>query len=109
MRFVIFVIDGDVNTAAPDEMAAIDNFNQMLQDNGHFIYAAGIARPAEAMVIDNRHDADQVSVGSLFSDQQFYSGFWLINASSMEEATSLAKAGSKACNRRVELRGFLGQ
>ncbi len=109
MRFVIFVIDGDVNTAASNEMAAIDNFNQMLQDNGHFIYAAGIAKPADAMVIDNRQDADQVSAGSLFNDQQFYSGFWLINASSLDEARDLAKAGSKACNRRVELRGFLGQ
>jgi len=109
MRFVIFVIDGDVNTAATNEMAAIDEFNQMLQDNGHFIYAAGIAQPTDAVVIDNRLDADLVSTGSLFSEREFYSGFWLINASSMEEAKSLAKAGSKACNRRVELRGFLGQ
>ncbi|MEY4990277.1 MAG: hypothetical protein RIS08_503 [Actinomycetota bacterium] len=109
MRFVIFVIDGDVNTAATNEMAAIDQFNQMLQDNGHFIYAAGIAKPADAVLIDNRSDANLTSAGSLFSDQQFYSGFWLINAASHEEATVLAKAGSKACNRRVELRGFLGQ
>lgn len=109
MRFVIFVIDGDVNTAGSNEMTAIDEFNQMLQDNGHFIYAAGIAKPADAMVIDNRQDADQVSAGSLFNDQLFYSGFWLINASSLDEARDLAKAGSKACNRRVELRGFLGQ
>jgi hypothetical protein len=109
MRFVIFVIDGEVNTAARGEMAAIDNFNQMLQDNGHFIYAAGIARPSDAILIDNRLDANLVSAGSLFSGQQFYSGFWLINADSLDEATQLAKAGSKACNRRVELRGFLGQ
>lgn len=109
MRFVIFVIDGDVNTAASDEMAAIDAFNQMLQDNGHFIYAAGIAKPSDALLIDNRHDADQIATGSLFSQPQFYSGFWLISADSMEQATKLAKAGSRACNRRVELRGFLGQ
>ncbi len=109
MRFVIFVIDGDVNTAASDEMAAIDAYNQMLQDKGHFIYAAGIAKPSDALLIDNRQDADEVSTGSLFSEQNFYSGFWLISADSMEQATTLAKAGSKACNRRVELRGFLGQ
>jgi len=109
MRFVIFVIDGDVNTAAPDEMAEIDAFNQMLQNNGHIIYAAGIARPSDALVIDNRRDANQTSTGSLFSLPQFYSGFWLITADSMEQAITLAKAGSKACNRRVELRGFLGQ
>jgi hypothetical protein len=109
MRFVIFVIDGDVNTAASDEMAAIDAFNQMLRDNGHFIYAAGITKPSDALLIDNRHDADQIATGSLFSEQNFYSGFWLISADSMEQATTLAKAGSKACNRRVELRGFLGQ
>ncbi len=36
------------------------------------------------------------------------SGFWIIQADSLEQAKSLAAEGSKACNRKVELRPFLG-
>lgn len=108
MRFVIFVTDGSSNTATGNEMAEIDAFNQMLQDNGHFIYAAGIAEPKDSQLIDNRAGVGLVAHGSLQSEN-FYSGFWLINADSLEQAKDLALKGSKACNRKVELRGFLGQ
>jgi hypothetical protein len=36
------------------------------------------------------------------------SGFWIIQADSLEQAQALAAEGSKACNRKVELRPFLG-
>jgi hypothetical protein len=107
MRYIVFVIDSASNTAGGNEMAAIDAFNDHLQENGHWIYAAGIAAPAKAQVIDNRADADVVQPGSLFENQEHYSGFWLIEAANDELALNLAKNGSKACNRKVELRPFL--
>ena len=108
MRYIIFVIDSASNTVVGDELAAIDAFNAQLRQDGNWIYAAGIAAPAEAQVIDNRDDADLVDSGSLFTDYEHYSGFWLIEAESDSLALALAKAGSKACNRKVELRPFLG-
>lgn len=108
MRYIIFVIDSQSNTAAGNEMAAIDLFNDQLQQDGNWIYAAGISSPQTAQVIDNRAGADLVTTGSLFDDAEHYSGFWLIQADSDDQATELAKAGSKACNRKVELRPFLG-
>ncbi|MEY4410342.1 MAG: hypothetical protein RLZ99_815, partial [Actinomycetota bacterium] len=45
MRFVIYVIDSATNTGGPNEMAAIDAFNDQLQSNGHWITAAGIGAP----------------------------------------------------------------
>jgi hypothetical protein len=109
MRFVIFVIDDQTNSGSSNEMAAIDAFNDGLQQNGHWIYAAGIAAPKNAFLIDNTQGEEEIKNGSLFESNQFYSGFWLINADSEEQAKELAMAGSKACNRRVELRAFLGQ
>jgi hypothetical protein len=44
----------------------------------------------------------------LYDNPEFMSGFWLIHAADLEEAKALASAGSKACNRRVELRPLLG-
>ncbi len=109
MRFVIFVIDSATGTGGPNEMAAIDAFNDHLRANGHWITAAGIGAPATAKLIDNRSGVGVVNSGSLFDSQEFYSGFWLIEADSEAQALELAMTGSSACNRRVEIRPFLGQ
>lgn len=108
MRYIIFVIDSASNTVVGNEIAAIDAFNDQLRQGGNWIYAAGIADPAKAHIVDNRDDADLVNPGSLFTESEHYSGFWLIEAESDSLAITLAKAGSKACNRKVELRPFLG-
>lgn len=107
MRFIIFVIDGPGNPANSDEMAQIDAFNEKLQNNGHWITAAGIQPGAQATVIDNRGDKGEVTPGSLFDAPEFYSGFWIIEAESAELGLQLAKEGSRACNRKVELRPYI--
>ena len=108
MRFVLFVIDHATNTGNPAEMAAIDAFNDSLQSNGHWIFACGIGAPSTATVIDGRDGESTVVDGSLFDGIDFYSGFWVINADSTEQARELAVSASQACNRRVELRPLLG-
>jgi hypothetical protein len=108
MRFIIFVIDDKSESGTGGEMAAIDAFNEKLEANGNWIYAAGIGQPSAANVIDNRGGKGEKVSGSVFTATENYTGFWLINADSHEEALALAAEGSKACNRKVELRPFLG-
>ena len=107
MKYIIFVIDSASNSADGNEMAAIDAFNDMLQDKGHWITAAGIHHGEAATVLDNRADAGIVTEGSLYSSPEHYSGFWIIEAEDRMTALELAAAGSKACNRKVELRPYL--
>ena len=107
MRFVIFVIDGGSNTATPGEGAAIDAFNDRLTTGKHLILAAGIAGPSRATLIDNRNGLGAITPGSLFSGTEHYSGFWIVEAEDRDTALALAAAGSKACNRKVELRPYL--
>lgn len=107
MKYIIFVIDSASNSADDNEMAAIDEFNEMLQNKGHWITAAGINHGEAATVIDNRADAGIVLDGSLYSSPEHYSGFWIIDAGDRDTALSLAAAGSKACDRKVELRAYL--
>jgi len=107
MRFIIFVIDDKTERAAGNEMAAIDAFNAKLEKNGHWITAGGINHGDAATLIDNRADAGLVTSGSLYATAEHYSGFWLINAPDQETALALASEGSKACNRKVELRPYL--
>ena len=101
------MIDGPGNLADPNEMAQIDAFNEKLQANGQWITAAGIEQSSGAIVIDNRKGKGEVNPGSLVTTPENYSGFWLIEAEDAEVAKELAREGSKACNRKVELRPYL--
>lgn len=63
--------------------------------------------PERAVIVDNRNNRNSVVAGSLFTASEHYSGFWLIQAESLEEAKQLALEGSFACNRKVELRPYI--
>jgi hypothetical protein len=108
MRFLISVIDDWSGSGTDDEMAAIDIFNEQLQSNGHWVIAVGISSPTDATSIDNRLDAGLIESGSKLYGTEFMSGFWIIDVQSEKLATDLALAGSKACNRKVELRQIFG-
>ncbi len=108
MRFLIAVIDDRSNSASSNEMAAIDEFNDHLTENGQLIMACGIDDPSQASVIDNRAEAGLFTERPLHNVDEFMAGFWLINAESEEQARELAAWGSKACNRKVELRKLHG-
>ncbi|MEY4492280.1 MAG: hypothetical protein RL085_691, partial [Actinomycetota bacterium] len=65
MKFLISVIDDLSNSGTPEEMVAIDAFNDMLREKGHWIFAGGMMPPETATVIDNRADANLHSDGPL--------------------------------------------
>ena len=106
-KFIIFVIDDLSESGTPEEMVAIDAFNDSLRAMGQWIFAGGLAAPVHANVIDNRNDTNLATGKPLFNTKENYSGFWLIQATDHETAERLAYAGSKACHRRVELRPLL--
>ena len=107
MKFIINVIDDLSNSGTPAEMNEINKFNDQLRMNGQFIFAGGLAAPENADVIDNRNDANLSTGKPLFDANEYFSGFWLIEAENIDVARELAFAGSKACNRKVELRPLL--
>ncbi|MEI7540919.1 MAG: YciI family protein [Actinomycetes bacterium] len=103
-KYMIFVIDDLSGLGAPEEMKAIDAFNDQLRADHQWIFAWGLEKPETATVIDNRNGANLSSGKPFFDVQENFSGFWLIEADSPETAQSLAFQASKACNRKVELR-----
>ena len=108
MRFLISVIDDLSGSGTPEEMVAIDAFNDQLQADGRFIFGCGVSDPSAASVIDNRKGAGIETGKPLFASPDNVSGFWLIHAEDLETARKLAFEGSKACNRKVELRPLHG-
>jgi hypothetical protein len=47
--------------------------------------------------------------GPYLESKEYIIGFWIIQAADLDVALRLASLGSKNCNRRVELRPFLGE
>jgi len=108
VRYLFSVIDDRTASALPDEIARIDAFNDGLRSDGKWILAAGLADPETAVVIDARGDRKQVTAGPVARTSEFQSGFWIVEAANDDEARDLAIRGSRACNRKVEVRRFLG-
>ena len=106
MKFLISVIDDRSGSGTPEEMSAINAFNGGLRVKGYWVLAEGLIDPATAAVIDNRAGANIATDGPLFAGKENISGFWIIDVPSKEIARAMAFDGSKACNRKVELREF---
>jgi hypothetical protein len=108
MRYLLTVIDDTTGSATPDEMAAIDEFNDRLRGSGHWVFAGGLASPDTATVVDNRGETPVVTDGPFVESKEYVAGFWIVDAPDLEVALELAAEGSKHCSRKVELRAFLG-
>lgn len=107
MQYLVSVIDDKTNSATPDEMAAIHAFNERVQADGHWVFAGGLSAPSTATVIDNRGGEALFTDGPFVETKEYLAGFWILEAADLDVALKLAAAGSKACNRRVEVRPFL--
>ena len=109
MQYLVSVIDDQSNSGTPDEMAAIDVFNERLQSEGHWVFAGGLGSPGTATVVDNRDGAAMVTDGPFLESKEYLAGFWIMEAPDLDVALKLAAEGSKACNRKVEVRPFLDE
>lgn len=108
MHYLVSVIDDTAGLATPDEMVAIDAFNDRLQGEGHWVFAAGLGSPDTATVIDNRGADPLITDGPFVESKEYLAGFWVMAAPDLDVALKLAAEGSKACNRKVEVRPLLG-
>ncbi|GHF33973.1 hypothetical protein FHX82_005353 [Amycolatopsis bartoniae] len=106
MQYLVSVIHDQPSLATADEHAAIDVFNERLQTGGNWVFAGGLAAPDAATVIDNRGEDALVIDGPFLESKEYLAGFWVIEAPDLDVALALAADGSKACNRKVEVRPF---
>ena len=107
MQYLVSVIAVTADSpalATPEEDAAIDAFNERLQAEGHWVFAGGLGA---ATVIDNRGGEAMFTDGPFVESKEYLAGLWIIEAADLDVALKLAAEGSKACNRKVEVRPFL--
>jgi hypothetical protein len=113
MQYLVCVIDDGqalaadaADSATAAEMAAIDVFNDQLQAEGHWVFAGGLGSPSSATVIDNRGEEAVFTDGPFVESKEYLAGLWIIEAADLDVALKLAAEGSKACNRKIEVRPF---
>ena len=109
MQYMVSVIDDRTNSSTSDEMAAIHTFNDRIQADGYWVFAGGLASPTSATVIDNRDGTAMLTDGPFLESKEYLVGFWVLEAPDLDVALALATEGSKACNRKVEVRPFLDE
>lgn len=109
MKYLVNVIDGRSNSGTDEEAVAIDAFNDKLRAGGHWVFAAGLADPTASTVIDGRGDEPVFSDGPFVESTEWAAGFWIIEAPDLDVALKLMGEGSRACNRRLEVRPVLEQ
>jgi hypothetical protein len=108
LQYLVSVIaDTPDPTATESEQTAISTFNEELQADGHWVFAGGLGAPTHATVIDNRAGEALLTDGPFVESKEYLAGFWVIEAPDLDVMLKLAAAGSKACNRKIEVRPFL--
>jgi hypothetical protein len=107
MQYLVSVIDDKSNSGTAEEQAAIDVFNDQLRADGYWVFAGGLASPTTATVIDSRGSEPIFTDGPFVETKEYLSGFWILEAPDLDVALKLATEGSKACNRKIEVRPFL--
>lgn len=107
MQYLVNVIDSRSNSGTEEEAVAIDAFNDTLRAGGHWVLAGGLADPSVSTVIDGRGDEPVFTDGPFVEAKEWAAGFWLIEAPDLDVALALMAEGSKACNRRLEVRPLL--
>jgi hypothetical protein len=107
MQYLINVIDGRSNSGTDEEAVAIDAFNDKLRAGGHWVFAGGLADPTASTVIDGRGDQPIFTDGPFAETKEWAAGLWIIEAPDLDVALELMAEGSKACNRRLEVRPLL--
>lgn len=107
MQYLVNVIDHRSESGTAEEAVAIDAFNEKLMAGGHWVFAAGLADPTASTVIDGRGDAPVITDGPFVEAKEWAAGLWIIEAPDLDVALALMAEGSKACNRRLEIRPML--
>jgi hypothetical protein len=106
-QYLISVLTETGELATDAEMAAIDTFNDGLIADGHWVFAGGLSGPDASTVVDGRDDEAVFTDGPYVESKEYLIGFWIIEAADLDVALRLAGLGSKACNRRLEVRPIL--
>lgn len=105
----LFTVVGDTDHLEDDSVpGAIDDFNDRMRAEGHWVFAGGLTDPADATVTDSRSGDPVFTDGPFVESKEFLAGFWVLTADDLDQALALSVDASRACHRKIEVRPFGG-
>jgi hypothetical protein len=105
----VHMVDGQP-APEPAEMqrmySQVDTFNKELQREGQWVFAGGLHPPTTATVVRSSGGDVVITDGPFSEAKEQLGGFWVVEASDLDVALSLAARASAACEGPVEVRPF---
>ncbi len=85
-------------------IAEVDGFNTRLRDEGAWVFAGGLHPPSTATTVEHV-DGEPVYADEPFVEAAAYvGGFWVVEATTREQAVDYAAHASRVLHSRVEVR-----
>jgi hypothetical protein len=110
MRFMMLMIPGGYETAAPGTMpsaeavAAMMKYNEALKDAGVLITLDGLHPPSMGARVSFAGGKPVVTDGPFTESKEVLGGYWMIEVASQEEAIAWAKRCPTSGNEVIEIR-----
>ena len=111
MRFMMLMIPGGYESAAPgtlpeaDAVAEMMKFNQALVEAGVLVSAEGLHPPSMGARVSFKGGRPLVTDGPFAEAKECIGGYWMIQVKSKEEAIEWAKRAPMSRGEIIELRG----
>jgi hypothetical protein len=110
MRFMMLMIPGGYETAAPGTMpsaeavAAMMKYNEALKNAGVLITLDGLHPPSTGARVSFASGKPVVTDGPFTEAKEVLGGYWMIEVKSREEAIAWAKKCPASANEIIEIR-----
>ncbi len=110
MRFMMLMIPGGYETAAPDALpdvkhvAAMTKFNEDLQKAGVLLALDGLHPPSSGARVSFKAGKPKVTDGPFAEAKEVLGGYWMIDVKSRAEAIEWAKKCPALDNEVIEVR-----
>ena len=110
MRFMMIVIPKGYESAAPDAVPSVEavakmqEYNQSLQKAGVLLALDGLFPPSTGARVSYTDGKATVTDGPFADAKEVIGGYWIIQASSREEAIEWARRAPMSNNEIIEVR-----
>src|SRR5271156_5856283 len=110
MRFMMLMIPGGYETAAPGAMPAVEavtammKYNEALKEAGVLITLDGLHPPSTGVRVSFESGKPVVTDGPFTESKEVIGGYWMIDVKSRAEAIAWAKRCPASSNETIEIR-----
>ena len=110
MRFMLLMIPGGYEAAAPGTMPPVEavekmmRFNETLKEAGVLVTLDGLHPPSMGARVSFKDGQPVVTDGPFTESKEVIGGYWMIDVKSREEAIAWAKRCPASANEVIEVR-----